>query len=178
MNIEQFCVAMIRYKKIQPFGAPDFNDDFVAEYWFKKISHYGAENLSRAMQKLCEKSKFPCIEDVRRECGEEEVSDEAVARDIAEKIYYAIGAFGSHNYKGAKEYLGDLADKVIGGGAGWMQICETTTTSQAGMHKAQWRESAKGHLEMARKGVSGPHRLPPVNEGVKALMNTTRLLNE
>jgi len=171
LNREPFTNAMLRYKKVLPFGAPDFSDNFVAEFWFKQLSSYGSERLSAAMQILCCRNKFPSIDDIRKECGDVKVSDETIARDTAERIYAAIGRFGSKNFARALEYIGEIGDKTIGGGSGWVSACESCTTSNSGIYKAQWRERAKGVIEMSKKGITGPAALPKPHPQIKALLD-------
>lgn len=160
---------MTKYSKIQPYCAPDFSDSFVIEFWFSQLGDFGIDELGTAMQKLCTKPKFPCVEDIKKECGIlDEVSDDAIGREMAERIWTAIGKYGARNWEPAMDYLGELGQKVIGGTSGWVMICDTASYANAGMFKAQWRESTKGHLEMARKGHSDePPKLPPMNEALR-----------
>ena len=160
---------MLKYTSIQPYCAPNFKDQFVCEFWYEQLGTYGTERLSFAFKKLVCRNKFPSIDEVRKECGDDEVSDDTIARDVAERIHHAIGRFGGRNYDRALEYIGEIGEQTIGGSSGWIAACDGCTNSNSGIYKAQWRERAKGILDLARKGISGPPKLPSVNTNIKSL---------
>lgn len=173
MNINQFTAAMTRYAKLQPSGAPDFSDEWVAKFWFEEVGHYGTQALGEAMKKLVAKSRFPCISDVKAHCGDSEISDEVEARDVADRIHHAVGYYGRMKWNEAKIYIGPIGVKVVDGCGGWASLCSTMTMDNTSIYKAQFRESAKVYMIKAKAGLlDTPPQLPePVKgAGAKAML--------
>ena len=113
MKAEHFANAMIRYAKVQPFGAPDFSDSFVCKFWFDQLGTLPAEALGAAMTKLVAKGRFPSIDQVRQACGVLELDDEATARDAVKRIDYAIRRFGYVGWERAQEHIGSLGEHLV-----------------------------------------------------------------
>lgn len=161
---ENFYLAMKKYASVQPNMSPDFEDEFVLDFWFEHLNRYSIEVLKSSFMKLCAKDRFPSIEAIKKECGDEIPSEESIAKDIADRIWYSIGRWGHTGWEDVEKHIGELGVKVIGGSGGWLGVCRAVTYESAGMHKAQWRESAKAQMELARKGITEAPKLPQVED--------------
>ena len=170
MTAKQFAGAMLKYSRILPYCAPNFEHTEVVEFWYEELGHYGIEILGKAFKGLVCKGKFPSINEVKAACGDEPVTDDAVGRDVAERIWSGIIRYGSQDrWPEIEAHIGELGVKVVGGQVGWKFVCDAATYANSATMKAQWRESTKGHIEMQKKGMTGPPKLPEVNPNVALL---------
>ena len=158
MKAEHFANAMIRYAKVQPFGAPDFSDQFVCKFWFDQLGDLGPDALGTAMTKLVAKGRFPSIDQVKQACGQIELDDESLARDAVKRIENAIRKYGYIGWDKAREYIGSLGEHLVGISGGWEAICDIPTEQDLAIKMAQLREYAKVAI---KKDAAGQLDLPP-----------------
>lgn len=159
-----FIAAMSKYAKILPFGAPDFRDADVCDFWHEQLGHISAEDLGKAMKDLCQKAKFPSISDIKAKCGITALSDEEVARDAISRIRYAIGRFGYNNWDLAKTHIGTLGEHIVQTMGGWETVCSFSSYDDLDFALVQAREYAKVAIKKSAAGkLSDAPELPSAN---------------
>lgn len=155
MNLKDFQIAMIRYAKLKPSSTtPDFKDHDVASFWFEKLKHIPAGRLGEAMGELISLQYFPCIDDVRKLCGEQNFSDEDIAREFVPALVSAIERFGSPNMEDAKKHLGPVRWGMVEMIGGWNSVCDYDYDEIKNL-TAQWRELAIIYLKKNRANKTG-----------------------
>lgn len=131
--------------------------DLASELYDTALSKFGYEEINEVLIDMIQTAKrFPTIGDIKEKLGAADIDPEAVARTIAERIFQAVGRWGSnpHYWEQIKEFIGPIGIKTVGDSRGWISICDSMTNDQATTFKAQWREYAIGLIELERKGVS------------------------
>jgi len=119
---------------------------------------------------------FPSIGQIRALVVPAE-SEDSLAREVAELIPKAIRRFGYTNPDKAKEYLGELAWKVVESSGGWRVLCELTNEEDLPTLKSQWREYAKVLRNRAKNGfLDNKPRL--VDDSITAIPRLGHLFRE
>jgi hypothetical protein len=97
-------------------------------------------------------------------------SAQGEAVEVMNRIWEAIGKFGWPNPDGAKEFIGELGWTVVQRYGGWAALCNEANSSEAGIMKAQLRESVKSVSERSKAGVLHiPPALPKPDGEFKSL---------
>lgn len=135
---------MIRYAKLKPSSTtPDFKDHDVAGFWFEKLKHIPAAKLGEAMGELISLQYFPCIDDVRKLCGEVAFNEDEIAREFIPRLVNYVERFGYANELEAKKEIGEKMWAVVESIGGWQYICNFDSYEDFNFMIPQWRETAK-----------------------------------
>lgn len=161
MNRADFSMAMLRFSKVLTFGAPDFKDPDVMNFWFNALKDLPPDRLSSAMNELCMKDRFPSIDQIKTKCGIVQLTDEEIARDAIQRIRHAVGRFGSPNWEQAKEYIGSVGVHCVHVMGGWENVCSFQSYEELDFALVQGREYLKTAVKKDRAGnLSMPPELP------------------
>lgn len=105
----------------------------------------GYDKASQALNQLIvsrnSRDPFPSIKEIRA-IVEPEENPEDHASIIASSIFGAIARIGPYRSDQAREYLGEIAWRVVTSEGGWESVCQIVTDDNAGMFKSQWRKLA------------------------------------
>lgn len=175
MTAEAFGRAMIRYSQLQPYCAPNFNEQFVVSFWFEQLGDVQPEVLATAFKSLVQGSRFPSLNDVKQACGlavAEPVTQDSVAREVADTIAKTIKTFGSQKrWPEISERLGEIGLEVIGGQSGYYSACnEIQKDSDMPTYRAQWRELAKAKINLKAAGKLNQPLSFPENNSIGKLV--------
>jgi hypothetical protein len=80
-------------------------------------------------------------------------TDEQLAVEASSRILQAMSKCGWNNPEGARAFIGEVGWHVVQREGGWANLCERTHNDDLPILKAQWRESAKAILGMAKRGT-------------------------
>ena len=126
------------------------------EFIVRSLAAHADARVVAGLEKLLKTSRrFPTLGEIEAAMGVGEPTDADKGREVGERIYTAIGRWGTqsrNNWPAIAEYIGPIGVKVVEMQGGWQQVCETTDYDNAGMLKAQWRELA---AVLARKEAAG-----------------------
>lgn len=168
MEIKDFATGMLSFSRILPFGAPDFKDPDVINFWYQSLKDLPSSKLVEAMNVLCRKERFPSIDQIKAKCGVEELSDEDLARDAIARIRHAIGRYGYPNWEAAAEYIGSVGRHVVQMMGGWNEVCGFETYKELDFALTQAREYAKVAIKKSRSGaLEAKPELPSGNSKAK-----------
>lgn len=168
---QKFSNAMAKYSKIQPNYCPDFTDGYVLDFWYSCLSNIPIEKLAPAFDKLCCKSRFPCIDDIKAECGVGEVTDEMIARDVASRIENAVIRFMSKKrWPEIVEAMGPIGVEVVGGENGYYRMVDMLRDGDMPTYRAQWRELAKAKIQLQKAGKLNKAPQFPTNNATLSLI--------
>lgn len=169
-KIKDFGLLMKVYASIQPARAPDFTNRLVVEYWFNHFGALPVEKLKNSLDTwICNESFFPCISELRKTLGLNDLDPDLEARQVVANVLDAIRKFGYQREKEAKTLLGPLTWSVILGSGGWQNLCEMTYQNQT-VICAQMRELARSMLTSRRYPVNEQNR-QALHTGAKASIN-------
>jgi hypothetical protein len=147
-------MAMIKFAKLKPSSTtPDFRDSDVSCFWFNQLKHIPASRLGEAMFKLIEGKYFPCIDEVRKQCGEVEFNEDEIAREFIPKIVNLVEKYGYTNPMNARKEIGEDRWQIIESLGGWDYICGLSYNEFTFL-MPQWRETAKVIIKKQRHGIS------------------------
>lgn len=125
------------------------------EMYAKALEDLSLDQLAYAIDAVQKSSKFFPMPAELREIALGSAKDEAL--EAANRIVEALHRFGWTNPDKAKEYVGELAWRVVEREGGWKNICKVES-DDLGILKAQWRELAAATL---RRGASGHDSIAP-----------------
>jgi hypothetical protein len=122
------------------------------EFTFRKLAAIGNdEKVCVALEALLENGRrFPTVGEVKDLLGLKASSPEDKGREVAERIYQALGKPWPHVVR--DDYVGPIGVEVVKMAGGWSRLGENVMEKDATTHKAQWRELA---TIVARRGGLG-----------------------
>ena len=169
-KIKDFGLLMKVYSSIQPVRAPDFTKGLVVEYWFNEFGSIPLDKLRAAIDIWIRNEPFfPCIAELRKTLGLNDLDPDLEARQVVANIIDAIRKFGYQREKEAREFLGPLTWSVILGSGGYQNLCEMTYQNQT-VICAQMRELARSMLTSRRFPINEQNR-QALQQGSKAAIN-------
>lgn len=168
-----FAAAMLRYAKFQPYGAPDFSDPIVVEFWYDALSKYSADQLGSAMKQLAKGRRFPSISDIETACGDLQLSDDSAARDVVKRIENCIRRFGYIGWDKVKPEIGEFGVHLVQMSGGWEALCDIPSENDMAIKMAQLREYAKVAW---KKDAAGQLDRPPSLPSSQKSNNVTALI--
>lgn len=164
----EFAAFMHALTQSVPRFAPRMDVDFLRS-WYEHFQDMSLRDLT-SMARLApiKFEQFPSIKELLELAGKLPRDDDAVAREVAERIWSAIERFGDSRHKEVEQTIGEVAWEVVRLGGGWRSLCLIADYDNATTLKAQWRESAKGLIAKKRAGIAleaapsfDDFRLPP-----------------
>lgn len=137
-------------------------DEFVVGMYAEDLVDLPLENVLRAAREIRldpKNTRFP-LPAVIREKACPKVNDTDVARDVAARIFKAIGRHG-HNWSDKDKNwpaepiaeLGELGFEVAKRLGGWCRICELSAEVNPGTFMAQLRDLAEATIKAAKAGM-------------------------
>ena len=88
-------------------------------------------------------NKFPPLPAQIRGMLVESKDPKSQAQLTVSKIFEAISRIGPYEPAKVRGYVGPIGWEIIQREGGWSFICETLTTDQMSIHRAQWRQLAE-----------------------------------
>lgn len=146
------------------------------------LAQHGYDRLCAALEQivLSRKSRdpFPSVAEVAAVINPQlDPAHEAI--EAANRVWAAVGKFGYTNPQGAEEYIGQLGWKVVERYGGWGAVCQESNYSDAGVIKAQMRETAKAIYGRHKAGVGDTKpALPGPNTGFTQIADMTKQIAE
>jgi hypothetical protein len=161
---------------------------FVAEYYGRELKPQTVTMMASDLEDLPfaevkaayeryrrdgKNDRFP-IPGVIREVARPTVSNRGKATEAAARIIAAIRKHGWNNPLPAREYMGELAWKVVEMQGGWMAQCESSDPT--GVLQAQWTKLAEAILEKGAAvdvppGLPKPDKPREVGDGMARIMD-------
>lgn len=122
-----------------------------------KLAPHGLKPCAEAIESLMSSARrFPTVAEIEKEMGVGSASldPEDIGREVADRIYAAIGRFGQtkNGRERVWEYIGPIGVELVRLLGGWEYVCANTLEKDASIHKAQWRESAAILAHKAKRG--------------------------
>ncbi len=154
MNSVEFSTFVAALRKALPRFAPDMNDRQTLSIWFDELGSMTTEDATAVYRAAIRSlDSFPSIRQILELAGQGEASPEDKGREVAERIWGAIGRFGyqvtDRRTAEINAFLGPIGAHLVRMEGGWNNVCEFATDEKMTTLKAQWRDAAAA---MARKG--------------------------
>jgi hypothetical protein len=173
------------------YGKNDLSKDQAVAMINVMENHFGNESLEKILTAidryvLDPKNKVFLSPATLRPYLNPELSTDAKANEVANRIRAAIGKYGWPNPNDARAYIGELGWKVVERAGGWSYICENHGLDLNPLtFFAQSRDSAKAIMESASIGEFDKpigidfrqHKHPDVLLNDKKNEQVTTLLN-
>lgn len=120
-------------------------------FYFNALKDLDCDKCCGAATKLAESGRFPSVEEIKKKVIPE-INEKDDAREIASLIITSISKFGSYRQLDAKEWVGDLAWRVVERSGGWQMLCESVTGENIGIFTAQLRDLAESTIRRDKAG--------------------------
>lgn len=156
----EFAAFIASLRKALPRFAPDMDDRQTLDLWFQELGGMSTEEANHVYRSAIRTmDAFPSIRQVLELAGRGERTDEEKGREVAERMWAAIGKLGYiAKPERLLEFIGPIGVEVVRLQGGWKHLCEIATFDNATTLKAQWRELA---VIVAKKARADQLDAPP-----------------
>lgn len=143
----------------------------IRQFWFMVAEYYGIQLTEMRLEMYCadcsdwpiedlkqafmvyrntaKDRRLPLPADLVRILEGETQNDQSIGIEVAGRIITAINRFGAYGWKEAKEYIGEVGEKVVETQGGWGALCELKT-DEVNTRQAQLRDLARSMLEKSK----------------------------
>ena len=144
---------------------------------FAKVGYMeGAVAVEKVILERNSRDPFPSIAELRR-AAVNQPEEIDIANECAGKIFEAITKCGWNAPDKAREFMGDIAWRLVGQFGGWLTLCESIGPKNATTYRAQFRDSALASIRLAKTNrLVGPPTfasLGKTTEEIQSLVSCT-----
>ena len=157
------------------------NPNFVA-LWFRSLGNYSPEALKTALQRDIETNRYKVsISSLKDILDGSKETREILAKDLASKIYYALGRYGYSRDREASEYVGDAGQRVVQRFGGWSALSDMCVEESKMSYYMRDIEAVATSVllgdGMAKNGIKPlSSELPPSNANRKMIEDEIKKL--
>lgn len=161
MNKIDFLKICKATAEILNYGAPNFDNPNVLEFWWGEFKSYSYEDVKNAFSEAIRTQRmFPVIKDIREILDGPTLTRDDTASKIAATIWGCLSKHGSSFPDRAEQEIGAAGWRVVQQNGGWLNLCNTITDDQRTYMINTWTRQAKAALGDFGVLESGHEALP------------------
>lgn len=183
--MERRDVMRILDKMAKTAQVPRILDDDDFAFFESRLAGYGWPQVYDALQKLRESmTRLPTVAEIKSAMGiaaplsaEKTIEAQCAAALVA--MQEAFSRFGYTDCPGARAHVGEVCWKAMGGARGWIDLCQTDSSSELGIRKAHIREAMKALLLLPADKLPGmlmPPEPPAIDHAAARLESAKKQL--